>query len=82
MGFTERANEVRKRIPFAYWLAYDAVTTPFILWGLFSLSCWFVIPLAFLLVAVFFDVNEAIVKWSERKDDGHSSSTHQPEVRP
>ena len=64
--FVERANSVRKRIPFAYWLIYDAVTAPFLVWGLSSLSWTFVFPLLMLLVALFFDVNEALVKWHRR----------------
>lgn len=66
MTFTERANKVRGRIPFAYWLFYDAVLTPLLIWGFFSLSYWFVVGLAVLGVAIFFDVNEAVVKWSRR----------------
>lgn len=64
--FVERANRVRHRIPFAYWLVYDAITAPFFIWGVADLSTWFVVPLALLLFAAFFDVNEAIVKWSRR----------------
>lgn len=66
MSFTERANTVRKRIPFAYWLVWDAVLTPFLIWGLVSASWTFVFPLAMLAMAVFFDVNEAVVKWARR----------------
>lgn len=67
MSFTDRANRVRKRIPFAYWLAYDVVLAPFLIWGAVTLSLWFLVPLAWLAVASFFDVNEAIVKWALRK---------------
>jgi hypothetical protein len=66
MSFTAKANGVRKRIPFAYWLAYDAVTLPLMLWGFFALSRWFAVGLAMLLFAAFFDVNEAVVKWASR----------------
>ena len=65
--FTERANSVRERIPFAYWLAYDAVVAPLLIWGVVSLSSWFAIGLAMLAFAVFFDVNEAVVKWARRR---------------
>jgi hypothetical protein len=64
--FVDRCNGVRKRIPFAYWLVYDAVVVPFLVWGTLSLSLAFVAPLAMLVFAVFFDVTEAIVKWSTR----------------
>jgi hypothetical protein len=66
MSFTYRANRVRKRIPFAYWLVYDAVVAPLLVWGAVALSLWFMAGLAMLAVAAFFDVNEAIVKWKER----------------
>lgn len=66
MSFTDRANKVRHRIPFAYWLAYDIVLAPFLIWGV-TVSVWFVAPLAMLAFAVFFDVNEAIVKWAFRR---------------
>jgi hypothetical protein len=64
--FVERCNGVRKRIPFAYWLVYDIVLAPFLIWGVLSLSAWFAVPLAMLAFAAFFDVNEAVVKWVQR----------------
>lgn len=67
MSFTERANKVRKRIPFAYWLFYDLVIAPFLVWGIVSVSWLFTIPVVPFLVAVFFDLNEAVVKWSRRR---------------
>ncbi len=66
MSIVERCNGVRKRIPFAYWLAYDLVLLPFLLWGTASLSGWFALPGVMLVVAMFFDINEAIVKWARR----------------
>lgn len=66
MSFTDRANSVRKSIPFAYWLMYDIVLLPFLVWASLALSPWFGIPISFLLVAMFFDINEAVVKWVER----------------
>ena len=62
-SFTERANEVRRRVPFAYWLAYDIVVAPFLIWGIATVSWLFVLPLLMLAFAAFFDLNEAIVKW-------------------
>lgn len=59
-------NAFRHRIPFAYWLVYDVVVAPFLVWGAVSLSVWFVVPLAMLLFAAVFDVTEAIVKWAQR----------------
>lgn len=59
-------NAIRKRIPFAYWLAYDMVVAPFLIWGVLRLSGWFFVPLAMLLFAGFFDVTEAIVKCGRR----------------
>lgn len=64
--FTARANAIRKRVPFAYWLVYDAVTAPLLVWGTLSLSAWFAVGLAMLAFAAFFDVNEAFVKWAQR----------------
>lgn len=66
MTFVDRCNAVRRRIPFAYWLAYDAVLLPLLAWGTVSLSPLFGIGLALLAVSVFFDVTEAIVKWATR----------------
>ena len=57
-------NAFRHRIPFAYWLAYDAVLIPFLGWGIYSLSAWFLVPGLMLLFAAVFDITEAIVKWS------------------
>ena len=65
-GFVDRCNAVRKRVPFAYWLVYDAITAPFLIWGTWTLSAWFLAPLAMLLFAAFFDVTEAIVKWEAK----------------
>ncbi len=66
---TERANEVRRRIPFAYWLAYDAVLAPLLVWGFIALSPLFVIGIIMLALSAFFDTNEAIAKWSMRNAD-------------
>ena len=66
MSFTDTANRVRHRIPFAYWLFYDAVLAPLLIWGSVSLSLWFIVGIIVLAVAVFFDINEAIVKWALR----------------
>jgi len=65
-SFTARANAIRKRVPFAYWLVYDAVTAPLLVWGAVALSPWFWIGLVMLAFAAFFDVNEAFVKWAYR----------------
>jgi hypothetical protein len=63
-SFVERANAVRKRIPFGYWIAYDLVCMPVFLWVAYD-RIWWAFPAAIMFcVAVFFDVNEAIVKWS------------------
>ena len=62
----ERCNAVRKSIPFAFWLVYDAVVLPFLVWGALALSPWFVLAIAFLVWAAFFDVCEAIVKYGGR----------------
>lgn len=64
--FTGRMNNVRHRIPFAYWLVYDAVLAPFLIWGM-TVSMWFAVPLAMLAFATCFDVNEAVVKWAMRR---------------
>lgn len=64
--FVSRCNAVRKRIPFAYWIAYDVVALPLMAWGAVALSPWFCVGLAMLGFAAFFDVTEAIVKWGER----------------
>lgn len=66
-SFVERANRVRKRIPFGYWIAYDLVMVPVMLWvGIERI--WWAFPAALMwCVAVFFDVNEAIVKWDRRQ---------------
>lgn len=65
-GFVDWANAVRHHIPFAYWLVFDAVLAPLLVWGFVSLSPVFGIGLALLAVSIFFDVNEAIVKWTRR----------------
>lgn len=66
VSFVEHANQVRKRIPFAYWLVYDAVTAPFLGYGI-AHSLWFMIPMSMLAFAAFFDINEAFVKWERRR---------------
>lgn len=66
-SFVERANRVRGRVPFAYWLAYDVVLTPLLVYGFVSLSRWFAVGLGMLAFAAFFDVNEAFVKWQRRR---------------
>jgi hypothetical protein len=66
VSFTDKANGVRKRIPFAYWLVYDAVLLPLLVWG-FTMSRWFIVGLVMLAVAAFFDINEAVVKWAMRR---------------
>lgn len=66
-SFVERANRVRHRIPFAYWLVFDAVLVPLLVWGLVAVSPVYAVGLALLAVAVFFDVNEAFVKWERRR---------------
>lgn len=55
-------ERVRRRIPFAYWLFYDFVVLVFEVNAFTRLSHWYAISLVFLLVAVFFDVTEAIAK--------------------
>ncbi len=67
VGFVGRCNHVRKRIPFAYWLAFDAILAPLLVWGFVALSPFYAVGLAFLAVSLFFDVNEAIVKWAMRR---------------
>lgn len=62
----ERCNAMRKRIPYAYWLLYDAVMAPLVVWGLVRFSLVFVVGLVPLAVAVFFDITEAIVKDGRR----------------
>ena len=66
MSFVDRCNRVRKSIPFAYWLFWDVLLLPFLIWGVVSLSWAFAIPLVLLAGSAFFDVTEAIVKWEER----------------
>jgi len=66
MTFLDSCNKARKSIPFAYWLCWDVILLPFLIWGLVSLSWAFVFPLVLFAGAVFFDVTEAIVKWDER----------------
>lgn len=66
-SFVERANGVRKRIPFAYWLCYDAVVAPLLVWGCVARSWLFAAGLVMLAFAAFFDVNEAFVKWERRR---------------
>lgn len=65
MSFTDKANKVRNNIPFAYWLVYDAVLLPLLIWGV-TMSLLFVVGLVMLAVSMFFDINEAVVKWGER----------------
>jgi hypothetical protein len=64
--FVDQCNAVRKRVPFEVWLCWDFILAPFLAWGAWSLSGWFLVPLLLLLVAVFFDITEAIVKWEWR----------------
>jgi hypothetical protein len=59
----ESCNKVRKSIPFWYWLVYDAIMLPFLTWAVIDLSYWFLFPAVPLAVAIFFDINEAIVKY-------------------
>jgi hypothetical protein len=66
MSFVDRCNRVRKSIPFAWWLIWDVLLAPFLIWGVVSLSWVFLLPLVLLAGSAFFDVNEAIVKWARR----------------
>jgi len=59
-------NRLRKRVPFAYWLVFDAVLTPLLIVGLLKIGWPYAIGLALLGVSIVFDVNEAIVKWRLR----------------
>lgn len=70
MSFVERANAVRETIPFAYWLLFDAVLGPLLVLGWWDAStaaraAW-ALALTMWLLAVFFDVNEAVVKATRR----------------
>ena len=56
-------DRIRHRIPFAYWLVYDVVVFCFEAYAVTHFSPWFLISFAFLAVATFFDIVEAIVKW-------------------
>lgn len=65
-SFVERCNKVRKRIPFGYWIAYDLAMMPLAIWAAWERLFWAYPALLMFCVAAFFDVNEAIVKWSRR----------------
>jgi uncharacterized membrane protein len=55
---------VRRRIPYAYWLVYDAV----IVWALLTRTpVAIAIAFLFLAVAIFFDIVEFAVKGMESK---------------
>ena len=57
-------EKIRRRVPYAYWLFYDAVIIYALIWG----GKW-ARSLAFVCVgiAVFFDVVEFIIKGSDSK---------------
>ena len=59
----ERINSIRHHVPFWYWIIYDIVLYPFILYGMIYVSFLFVIPLIMLGIAIFFDINEAMLKY-------------------
>lgn len=63
MKFFDACNEVRNRVPYAYWLVYDVVIAILLWWGFTRLSRLFLVGFVFLAVAVFFDITESVVKW-------------------
>ena len=58
-----RLEYIRRRVPYAYWLLYDAVIVCALLFG----NGWRVVVVPFLVVAVFFDIVEFIIKGSESR---------------
>ena len=56
-------ERIRRRVPYVYWLVYDAVIVCALLLG----GWWRVAAFGFLAVAVFFDVVEFIIKGSESR---------------
>ena len=75
MSITERANGVRKRIPFAYWIVYDLVSLPVLAWAV-TQHAWAIPAAGMWVVAAFFDINEALVKWQRRRSaSGFSTIT-------
>lgn len=68
MSFVERANGVRKRIPFVYWLLYDAVCVFPMIWATKQAGWWVAPAWVMFALAAFFDVNEAFVKAARRRD--------------
>jgi hypothetical protein len=54
---------IRRRVPYAYWLFYDAVIICALIWGGWTRILAFVC----VGIAVFFDVVEFIIKGSESK---------------
>jgi hypothetical protein len=65
-SFVERANRVRKSIPFGYWIAYDLAMMPVMYWVVWERVFWAIPAALMFCVACFFDVNEAVVKWDRR----------------
>jgi hypothetical protein len=66
-NFLQSANKVRMSLPYAYWLLYDAVLLPMLVWGFISLSHKiFGIGLVLLGISLFFDLVESIIKWQAR----------------
>ncbi len=61
----ERANAVRKRVPFVYWLIFDIWVGTLIALVIADGEWFGWVVLPFWLVAVFFDVTESIVKWGK-----------------
>lgn len=75
-GIFYRLNYIRNRIPYAYWLLYDVVIGWLLWWGYTQLSHLFAIGLAFLAVAVFFDVVESVIKWRWKHGEFRQAAEH------
>jgi hypothetical protein len=62
-------NRIRARIPYAYWLLYDAVLGSLLVYGLARGLTVFAVGLPFLALAATFDIVEFIVKSARSKAD-------------
>jgi hypothetical protein len=56
-----RLNGIRRKIPYGYWLVYDAVIGGLLVYGL-SVSPAFAVGVPFFAASVIFDVVEWVVK--------------------